>query len=105
MCRPSTPPKIGLSLVALIEFTTNQSRNPFGKGTPSSADTLGRAPKDSKITAMPKAPASLHRLEILSDRVCFMINLLYCFVVQVGRRRPRALALPLIRLKRSRFVE
>ena len=63
------------------------------------------APKDSKITAGPKALASLHRLEILSDSVCFTINLVWCFVVQAGRRSRRALAILLIRLKRSRFVE
>jgi hypothetical protein len=60
MCIPSTPPKTGLSFVALIEFTTNQSRNPSGNGTPSSADVAEGAAKNVKIATRPRTPASLH---------------------------------------------
>jgi hypothetical protein len=69
-CRPSTPPKTGLSFVAVIEFTTNQSRNPFGNGTPSSADTGEGAANVVKITARPRTPASLHSIGLLLRPAC-----------------------------------
>src|SRR5580698_8264728 len=64
MCIPSTWPKTGLSFPAVIEFTTNQSRNPLGKRAPSSADVAERVPNNVEMTARPtRTPVSLYNID------------------------------------------
>src|ERR1700691_1234246 len=62
MCMPPICAEIGLSLVTIMEFTTNQSRNPFGNGTYSPADIVGTARNDIKNPAKPRIPMSLRSM-------------------------------------------
>src|SRR5438045_6122705 len=54
-CKPPICPKIGLSLVTIIELTANQSRIPLGNGTSAPAAIVETARSESKAPVRPRA--------------------------------------------------
>src|SRR5271154_2630497 len=63
MCMPPICADIGLSLVTIIEFTTNQSRNPSGKGISLPADCAETAPTAIKTPARARMRRDLRGID------------------------------------------